>query len=480
MKISLIFNPNDPDELNVNFRYMLFRERSIGVIPPLSLLTVAAILIREGVEVQLIDMNAEKLPYSRVLKKIGDFGPDLMGFTLATYSFGPALKLIRKLKHDTGLPVLAGGPHAALYPAQTMSHREIDYAIFGEAEIPLPQFVKAFKSNRRFEGIKSIGYREGDSVRMETSRQFVKDCDSVPFPERGLIRNELYSNILTRKKNFTAMLSARGCPYRCGFCDQKNPVYRQRSAGNFVREVIDNYERHGIREFDVYDSTFTADKKRVSDICSGLDEAGLGLSWTVRSRVDTVDEEMLKRLKSAGCHTVFYGIESSSRDILRRMNKDISIERVKYIVNYTRDIGLDALGYFLFGYPGETEQTIKDTIDFSLSLPLNYAQFAFLVPMPMTEVYQYYMDNGMGDYWAANTLDPHDSRPIEPAGTELNREEVDGYVATANRRFYCRPRIVIEQLARVRSFNNLKRLAVGALSLFAGWLSGVLRPGFRR
>ncbi|MBU2103022.1 MAG: B12-binding domain-containing radical SAM protein, partial [Candidatus Omnitrophica bacterium] len=343
---------------------------------------------------------------------------------------------------------------------------EIDYLIIGEAEIPLPEFIRAFQEkDKKFNGIKSIGYRQDGRVFIDKTRQFVKDIDSIPLPARHLIKNELYANILTRKKNFTAMLSSRGCPYQCAFCDQKIPLYRVRSARNFVDEIKYNYERFGIREFDIYDSTFTANRKRVIDICDLIKEEKIDISWTIRSRIDSVNESVLDALKSSGCHTIMYGIESSDPKILERMRKGISTDLVRKIVSYTKKIGMDTLGFFMFGFPGETKETIEKTIQFSLELPLDYVQYSVLVPFADTEIYEYYMDHGLGDYWSRYTLDPAQEHKIELIEIGLSRNEIAKYVSMAYRKFYFRPRIILRRAMNIRSASELKRLSRGACGL---------------
>ena len=462
MRITLIFTSN---ELNPNFSDLSFRDESIGYIPPLSLLYVAGIMEKEGVDVQIIDMDVENLFYKDALLRIQQFSPDIIGFTLSTYSFHPILKWINKFKADTNIPILCGGAHVGLYPEETMTHGAIDYIIIGEAELPLPEFISALRDKKSFHGIKSLGFRENGKVFIDKTKQAIKKLDDIPLPARHLIQNDLYKNIFTKQMNFTAMLSTRGCPYRCAFCDQKTPMYRIRSAESFLDEIKANYEQFGIREFDIYDSTFTANKKRVLKICQLLEESGLELGWTIRSRVDSVNKEMLKALKNAGCHTIMYGIESADREILKRMNKDISPEKITEIISYTKEVGIEILGFFLFGFPGETHQTIKETIKFSLDLPLDYAQYTVLLPFPDTEVYEYYMENGLSDYWSEYTLDPENERIIELIGTEMTRSEASKYLGTAYRKFYFRPRIILRRAMKMKSFDEFKRLAKGAINL---------------
>jgi len=403
MKVSLIFTSN---ELNPNFSELTFKDDNVGYIPPLTLLSVASILEQEGVEVDVIDMDAEELNYKQAFERIRNFAPDLLGFTISTYSFHYLLGWIKKFRQETGIPTLVGGMHVELYADEIMTYPEIDYIIVGEAEVPLPEFIRAFSNGKNFDGLRSFGYRKNGKVIIDKTVRNIDDVNSLPVPSRHLIKNDRYTNILTRRKNFTAMLSSRGCPYRCTFCNQMRPPYRLRSPENFVAEIKENYEKYDIKEFDIYDSTFTANRKRVIEICELIKKENLDVGWTIRSRVDSVSEKVLDALKEAGCHTIMYGIESSNPEILKVMKKDISIEKIRETLAYTHKIGIDMLGFFMLGYPGETAETVEDTIRFSLELPLDYAQYTVLVPYPDSEIYGYYRENGLDyDYWREYTLD---------------------------------------------------------------------------
>lgn len=459
MKASLILTYS---QLSHAWDFQAVKDDNLGYVPPISLLTVASILEKEGIEVQVIDMDAEQLSYDQTLEKLRRFSPDLLGFTLSTYTFAPILKYIKQFKKDTSLPIIVGGVQVALYPEETFSHEEIDYLLIGEAEIPLPQFIRAFERGQGFEGIKSIGYRENGRVIIDTTKQYVKNVDDNPWPARHLINNELYYNILTKRKNFTAMISARGCPYRCTFCDQKATMYRNRSPRSFVDEIKYNVQSFGIHEFDIYDSTFTANKKRVLEICELITTEKVDVSWTIRSRVDSVNNEVLKALKLAGCHTIMYGIESSNEEILKKMNKDISVAEIRRIINESKQIGLDLLGFFMFGYPGETRETIEETIAFSLDLPLDYAQYAVMVPQPNTEIYEYYMKRWGKDFWAEYTLDTSINERIELVDTEVTRQEASELLRVAYKKFFYRPKIILNRLFKLRSFGELIRMAKGA------------------
>jgi radical SAM superfamily enzyme YgiQ (UPF0313 family) len=462
MKVSLIFTPID---VNPHNKSVSFRDEKLGFVPPTSLLVVAALLEREGVEVDLIDMEAEGLSYEDTLERIRLFTPDLLGFTVTSWSFHSVIRWIKKFKADCAIPVLVGGEHLRLYPEETMSHEAIDFCITGEAELPLPEFISAFREGRSFHGIRSLCFRENGQVVIDRTIRYVEDINSIPFPARHLIKNERYENVLSRKKNFTAIITSRGCPFNCAFCTHNHQKYRARSPENVVDEIEFNLKNFNIREFDIYDSTFTADEKRVIRICEEIRRRKLAVGFTVRSRVDIVSREMIDSLKSAGCHTILYGIESSNPDILKMMNKQISLDQVMKTVSYTKQRGMKALGFFLFGFPGETRQTIEETIRFSLALPLDYALYSILLPMPDTDIYTYYREHGLGDYWKEYTLDEASVGLIEFIGTGVTRAETSQLALEAYKRFYFRPRIIWNRLKTLGSIGEFRRLFVGAVGI---------------
>lgn len=463
MKVCLIFVPA---EHNATTKDWAFRDDGVGFIPPLSLMYVAGILEKASVEVQIIDLIAERLTFAQALERIKLFAPDLLGFTLSTYSFHPLLSWINQFKEETGIPIIVGGAHVSLYPEETMSHKAIDFAIIGEAELPLPEFVRAFKEKTSFHGLKSLGFRDNGKLILDRTRQAIENIDDVPLPARHLIRNELYYNILTKRRNFTAMMSTRGCPFRCTFCDQKTPPYRLRTAKSFVEEIKLVYHEFGVREFDIYDSTFTANRQRVIEICDLLVAEKMDIGWTIRSTLMAITHEVLDALKRAGCHTIMYGVETSSEEILKQMRKKIRPEVAWDRINYTHKIGIRTLGFFMFGYPGETKETIEDTIRFSLKLPLDYAQYTVLVPFPDTEIYNYYRKNSdLGDYWGEYTRHPEKEKEIELLHTKVTRAEASKLLGQAYRRFYFRPRIIWRRFIEIKSGNEFMRLARGAIGI---------------
>ena len=462
MKIALIFTPIS---LKRNWSTLVAQDRHVGIMPPLSLAYVAAVAEKFGHRVVIIDAVAERLSLEGVVQKIQEFSPDILGFTLTTYGFHQTLTWINKIKEKVNLPVVVGGWHLYLYPRETMHHGAIDYAVIGEAENILPGLLNVLESKNSLREVKGIAFRENGEVIITPQAATTEDLDSVPFPARHLLMNNLYQNILSRAKNFTVMLSARGCPYDCIFCDLNTKKFRMRSATNFADEIELNYKEFKIREFDIYDSSFTIDKQRVIKICDEILKRGLKVSWTARSRIDNVDKNLLEVMAKAGCNTLMYGIESVDPNILSTLKKHTKPDMVKEIIHYTKCCGIKTLGFFMIGSPGETRATAMKTIRFSQELDLDYVQFTKLTPFPNTKIYKMLMDAGLGDYWREFTLDPTVEKELPLLNTKLSPKEAMQLVKKAYLYFYFRPSYILKSLLRAKSWLEFKNSLVAAEGL---------------
>jgi len=464
MKIALIFTPLRPKRA-----WKMFGKH-IRVVPPLSLAYVAAIAEKAGHRVIIIDTAAEQLSLEDTIKRIRDFSPDICGFTMTTLGFHQTLSWIKKIKEKVKIPVIVGGWHLSIYPQETMCHDDIDYAVIGESENILPDLLKALEFGSSLYNIKGIAFRDNGRVIITPNAPMTADLDVIPFPARHLLDNTLYQNIFSRKKNFTAMLSARGCPYNCIFCDLNTKKFRMRSVKNFVDEIEINYKQFSIREFDIYDSSFTIDRERVIKICDEIIKRKLNIFWTARTRVDNVNKDMLRIMARSGCNTIMYGVESADQNILKLLRKQTNIEMIKDAIKWTRESGIKTFGFFMIGVPGETYETAMRTIRFSIELDLDYVQFSKLVVFPNTEVYHMLMQEGFGDYWREFTRDPATEKELPLIETDLTTEEAMRLVKKAYLYFYFRPAYLWKAFKRLGSILELKNSINAALGLiFDGW-----------
>jgi len=262
------------------------------------------------------------------------------------------------------------------------------------------------------------------------------------------------------------MVSSRGCPYHCIYCLWPDTLYghkfRARSAVNVVDEMEHVVREYGVDEIYFDDDCLTLNKKRVLEMCRLLLEREIEVKWIVQSRVDSVDREMLAAMKEAGCDYILFGVESGSPKMLEIMKKKISLDRVREALKDCRELGIKTQAFFLFGVPGENQETIKETIEFANEIGADSTQFAIAIPHPGTELYQicseqgWLVYDGWEDFAAENSLIETD---------ELTREDVAKARIRAYKRHYFRPKFVARSLLSVRNFKDIKRLFRGGRSV---------------
>jgi len=454
MRIALIYPPFGNIENQPNIKAVA---DNYGLFPPLSLAYVAGILQHAGHKVKLIDANALRLSKLEVLKKVRNFNPDLLAFTVTTYLFYPVLKWIRYLKENIDVRVLIGGVHMGLYPKETLSHKEIDYGIIGEAEETLPELINALETKNSLKNVRGICYREDNKVVVTLPRDLVKNLDTIPFPLRDQLPNNRYCSFVSKRKNFATMITARGCPFKCIYCEQGNNSYRMRSAENVVDEMEDCYNNYKIREIDFFDPEFTINKKHVISICKEIRRRGINIAWSCRSRVDTVDNEILMEMSKAGCYRIYYGIESGVPSILKTLKKGTNLEIIRKSIALTKKNNIMAFGYFMIGCPGETKDTIKKTVRFAKELNLDYAQFSKVSTLPETELYELLKPQLGYDYWQKFILDEKNRIILPRYRCSLSEEEIEEEVRKAYMQFYFRPVQLIKKISRTKSFDEIRR-----------------------
>lgn len=462
-KVSLIYppyrpSPNEPNPAVVSENY--------GLFPSLSLGYVAAILERCGCQVQFIDANALKLPLSKTIELVRSFNPDLVGYTITTPLFFQTLSWLKAIKEATKIPTIVGGAHMSVFPEETMLHSEIDMAVRGEAEETLPELIDALRDGREPFGIAGTIIRQGDGVVFGPLRRELQNLDDAPFPARHLWENERYYSFISRYKNFTPLITSRGCPFKCIFCEQGNKTFRARSAKNVVDEIEECTKRYNVKEFDFFDSSFTTRKSHVLGICEEINRRGIKIVWAARSRVDLVDEEILKALQKAGCKRIYYGIESGDPQILEILDKKVDLAQAIKTLQLTKKMGIETFGFFMIGSPNETEETVRRTFEFVSKVPLDYVQYSKVIPLPNTKLYEMLLAETGYDYWRDFIAGRTPEMVLKRPRTSLTEEQIHRLVREGYLRFYFRPSYVLRALKRVRSWHELKRSVVAAWQVF--------------
>jgi len=464
MKIAFIFPP---------FAHKRFEEdvdivsQEFAQPPPLGLAYAATIAEKAGHKAIIIDANCRPgLSKQEVLRRINVFKPDILGFMLTAYMFRQTLEWIRFLKEMTKLPTLVGNVLLELYPKEVMTHKEIDYGIIGSAQQSLPLLLSAIKEKTEIGNIKGICYKEDGNIVINPPDTLKENFDTLPFPARHLLPNHKYYTIISKSKNFTIMMTSKGCPSKCGFCHVKNIPYSARQAEGVVDEIEECYKKYNIREIEFFDPVFTMNKMRIVDICKGIKKRNIDVSWACRARVDQVDEELLDEMKSSGCTRIYYGVECGNQNILNNISKGITLDRIRKIVDLTKKKGILTLGFFLIGAPGDTIESIKETIQFALSLNLDYAQFHKTIAKPTTVLYEQVKKVTGRDYWKEYILGITNEERLPTPWTEVSDRDIERYTIKAYRKFYFKPSRLFKIATGIKSFEEFNRYLRSVIGLW--------------
>jgi len=468
MKVLLIYPPKD-NLINNNLPEFVSLES--GNYPPLGIMYVAGYLQKHGIcEVSLIDAQVEKLGYAQLEERMTSIQPDVVGIYASTLTLVDVIltaKLAKKI--DPSIHVCVGGPHVSIYPRQTLTFDCIDSVVIGEGEEAFAHLL-AYLEKKSLE-ISHDGVllkRNGRIVGSDT-HAFVRDLDSLPFPSRELLPFNKYSSVISKSNPITNLISSRGCPFNCLYCFDGQKTYRPRKAQNVIDE-IESSVRLGINEFFFFDDTFGVNRARVLEICKGIKERRLNISWNIRTRVNTVDEEVLINLKEAGCHLIVYGIEAGTEEILKVLRKGITIPQVDKAVKLTRKLGITTIANFMLGSPHETRAHILKTIELAIKLKPDYAQFAVTTPYPGTDLYSMAIEKGLfsRNVWESFALKP-DKNFVPPLWQEnFSHEELKGFLSLAYKKFYFRPSYIIRQAAKINSLGDILTKSKAALAMFNG------------
>ena len=365
--------------------------------PPLGLAYLAAALEKAGIEVKILDFVV--FPYSRsyLESELKRFSPDLVGATCVTMTFDHAIRVLGDVKRiDPGIVTVMGGPHVSFCAEETLgAFPELDIVVLGEGEATIVELAHALEHGMDRAGINGIAYRNGLETVRTRSRRTALDINCLPLPARHLLPLGRYRALGMA----ISMTTSRGCPFKCIFCVGRKMV------GAKVRYrdpllVVDEFEALsglGFPQINIADDLFTANPQHCIAVCDEIIERGLQVKWTAFARVDTVTRPALFRMREAGCHTVSFGVESANAGILKTIRKGITTQQVIDAVALCNDVGMSPHASFILGLPGETPETLQESIDFGERLKAMGVSHGFhlLAPFPGTAVREECQDYGI-------------------------------------------------------------------------------------
>lgn len=430
----------------------------IPPLPPADLMYLAAVAEKQGVEAKIADYS-QSGDYEEDLR---EFKPDYLVVNIATPTLEHDLDAVKKAKEicPNITTVAKGAAFLTLGEKIVSEHNELDFGILGEAEDTLKDIL----DNKPKNNILGIYYKENDEVKFTGKRPFIEDLDSLPFPARHLVNNNIYRRPDNNKVQATIKVS-RGCPFHCFFC-LATPVsgakVRRRSPENIVAEIRECVEKYNIKNFLFWSDIFNIDKDWTMKLCQAIIDSGLKITWSANTRADTADYEMAKMMYKSGCRLVSIGVESGSQYMLEKMGKKITLNDVRRTVKVFKKAKIRIYNYFVIGLPWETEETVEETIKFAIELSSDFISFYTATPLPGSRFYDYALEHNLFDketsfenayyYPAVNTHN-------------LTRERVLELHKAAVKRFYLRPLYILKMLFRIRSFEEVKNYFTAGMNV---------------
>jgi anaerobic magnesium-protoporphyrin IX monomethyl ester cyclase len=369
-------------------------------LPPLGGLYLSAYLNQQGIKTIVIDAAKHHLSLDETIAWIMRHNPKLVGISGMTVHFKSIKKLCDALREITrSLKIVLGGPHFSATAGEALTYIEsADFIIGGEAEEALHQLVLATE-NRNYHDVSGLSYRSNGTVLSNPVMPLSVSLDNLPFPNlKHLEPPTTYCVRYGRYDAVMSLMASRGCPFRCTFCDvyiTQGRKLRLRSPQSILDEIFFNMDSFGIREFVFKDSTFTINKKWVNELLDLMIAEKLNISWSINTRVDMITDEMLRKLKAAGCRKISFGVESGDQRVLDKIQKGITLDQIRQAFDLVRKVGIETHAFFMIGNPGETRDTAEKTICFSKQLNPTWAAFAPTVVYPGTQMYHEATTNGL-------------------------------------------------------------------------------------
>jgi len=448
-------------------------------ILPLGLASIAAYLKDKDINVNIsvIDAWAEKIGFEELEREVFKTKADIVGIQMLSPRYDEAKRTCEVCRK--ALPnslIIAGGPHPSAIPEETLKDiPQLDMCCIGEGEITMFELVKTVENNTSFSDVDGLAYREGGEIVLTKPREFVKNLDELPFPARELFPLEKYKPQppLGRNRPYFSLITSRGCPYQCAFCSKatfKNS-YRTRSPRKVCDEIEHLITKYNAKEIQFYDDDFTLDMKRAEEICDEILRRNLKFRWSCSTRVDQVNEQLLRKMKMAGCWNVMYGVESGSQKILDSISKGFTIQQIISAFEITKKIGLTTLCSFIYGLPGETKETLQESFELAKKIKPNFFAGGPLKVYPGSRIYKLIQS---GNYPGRVRNLKKDEKIVAAFFNRGNYtvlednmtfEEMIAIAKKATREFYLRPQYIWQSLIDIRSFSDFRYYLKGGIEI---------------
>ncbi len=440
------------------------------VMLPVSLTSIASVLKKADFNVKIVDAIAEKYNWDDLQNIIKNFRPELIIFNISTVTYHNDITIVSRLKPllpETHFSSI--GVHVTTTSRQTLQESLLDSVIRGEPEIICLKLAQALKDHQSLNQVRGLSFKNNNVIIENPSEDLIENLDSLPFPARELVKNELYT-LPVINQPYTLLVPSRGCPHHCIFCTA-NIYYgkklRFRSIENVIEEIKEIVNKFNIHYITMWSDTFTVRKDFVIGIAKKIIENKINVKWMCNSRVDTIDEEMLDWMGKSGCIGISFGIESSDQEVLDNVKKGINISQIEKAVQLTNKYNIESLAHIIFGLPGDTKEKILKTIRFIKKIQPSYAQFYCAIPFPGTPFYYQSVENKWlttSDWSLFEINRAIISTPLLSA-QELNKLRKAAYM-----QFYVSPSYIFNRLKKIKSLTDLWVNMKQAFSFMKSWV----------
>ena len=472
MKIWLLY-PRTDDMISTELPGFVAKE--VGRFPPLGLLYLAAYVRKHTRhDVRVIDMPALGMTYDALGEELRAARPEMVGISGTTHNLVEVKRAADCVKtHSDASFVCLGGPHVNAFPEESLALASVDVAIQGEGERAFLALVNAVAAGHSYDDVPGLIRRAGETVTVNPQADVIPDLDELPFPARDLVDTGAYYYVLGRRATFTTLLTTRGCPFRCIFCSTPHGKFRMRSPANIADE-IEACMQDGAEDFHFIDDTFNVSIERVRALCREFLDRDLRIKWSFRGRVDTVDLDTLRLARKAGCTRIHFGIETGTDEGLRLLRKGITVRQAEDAIRSARRAGIATAAYFMIGCPHETtREDVLQTVAFACRIRPDFAMFNVMTIYPHTELLNLATERSLikKSYWSEFARNPTPDFQLKFWEEHLSKDELNGLLQMAYRRFYFRPSVVLRNLVQTRSLGALRHKAAAAVSLLRESLS---------
>jgi anaerobic magnesium-protoporphyrin IX monomethyl ester cyclase len=446
-------------------------EHMLSILPPMGLAYIAAYLQKHDHYCEIMDGMAYPFKLNVLLEKAPLF--DCIGITAVSTFASRVHELIDVLKtNNIKTPIIVGGPHATVLPESCLKHGA-DYVVMGEGEVTMLELVNAITSGDDPRNIKGVAFLNGNTFCKTSGRKLIDNLNDIPLPARELLPMDKYksSEARAKKQPSHSLFTSRGCPGYCSFCNKLIFGTRVRYFGvdRIVEEFLLLKEKYGAQDVAIWDDNFLADREFAHAVCAALIKNKFSRSWSIEARIDSVDRDILRHAKKAGCDFIAYGIESGSQRVLDAMNKRITLEQIRQVIRMTQEVGINIRAYFMMGMPYETLADMDKTISFSQELNVDIATFTLFVPLPGTLDYKRARQTGtfpQPEYYLHKVY-PEFNFPDAPLYIPdgMTAKELLAKHKKAYNQYYFRLRYLLKSLLSIRTSQDVIRNIKGMLNL---------------